>query len=420
MKNTYSSFFFHRKRFGRKKGTIEQIAKKLPFKKNSIIIPNDWSQDDYLTVSFIIFLSKRLYLAHKTFDIQKYKNWAHGEVPPLEELSGGIQNYDPLPNWKNWWQLQGNSSKLLHQIRQIHNSILNTPDTFRLSDESISNKITRPFFSLSFIFSKEKISDNAFINNTTRDKYKKKLIKELETKKNVIKEVFDLNEGSSREKSVNDLNLPEVTTEPLSLFKKAYNHVRFVRKRRKFNSENGDTDIELLPNWWEKEFDLVTAIILTVFKFQYKHRMCLIKAEERVNSDKFSWKKFKNSVKHAILCTSGKSSDSIENIPIWHRFGEKWQSFPQGAMVRILNNVSKLSVITSDWDIYDYVICLCFYYLIKREKLKMNWFALGPLSGSPKARIWRRFKKFIYRLFSPNKGIFEVKNEFYDHFVESE
>lgn len=420
VRRVFNGFAFNMKRFGKEKGKIEQIVKKLPYKKKPLIITNNWSQEEYMVISFIIFLSKRLDIASKTFDIKKYNNWIFGSVPPLEELSRGITHFDPLPDWKSWWEEEGSSKRIFEQIEDIYFSISNTPDTFRFSNEFVSNKTTKPFISLAYIFSREMINDNAIIKNMSRSNYREEVIKNLEIKKELKSELNLDNTTSAKELSLNSENNHGVKTDYLSLFRKAYNHVLFVKKRRKFNSENGD-NIELLPNWWEKELDIVTAIILTIFKYQYRHRMQIIEAENKAKSNNVNCKEIKCCLKQAITCTSnGASNNSLEHIPIWHRFGEKWQSFPQGAMIRILDNVSKLSLITKSWDVYDYVICLCFYYLIKRERIRIDWFTLGPISGSPKTRFWRRIIRFINKIFSSNNGMFDINNKWHSSYVESE
>lgn len=421
VKRMISGFWFNLKRFGKKKGKIEQIITRLPCKKKPLIIADDWSQENYMVISFIIFLSRRLDLASKTFEIKKYNNWIFGNVPPLEELSRGINHFSPLPEWISWWEKEGDSKKVFDQIDNIYFSIKNTPDMFRFSDDPVSNKITKPFLSLVYIFSREIIKDNALIKNMPRNHYREEIIKNLQAKKKRFNSVFDSeNTNSTKEQPLN-LEKERVESDHLLLFRKAYNHVLLVKKRRKFNSENGDNDIELLPDWWEKDLDIITAIILTIFKYQYRHRMQIIEAENRMKNDNLNWKKIRLCIKQAIICTSnGASNDSLDHIPIWHRFGEKWQSFPQGAMIRILDNVSKLSLNTSSWDVYDYVICLCFYYLIKRERIRIDWFSLGPLSGSPKTRFWRRFKRFIIKIFSSNKGMFDMNNKWHSSSVELE
>ncbi|CUV06141.1 unnamed protein product [Cryptosporidium hominis] len=421
VKSMFSVFAFNQKRFGKKKGKVEQIVAKFVCKKKPLIIANDWSQEDYMVISFIIFLSKRLDLATKTFEIKKYNNWIFGNVPPLEELSRGITHFNPLPEWRSWWEKEGDSKKILKQINEIYLSITNTPDTFRFSDKSASNKITKPFLSLAYIFSREMIKDKALIKNISRNSYREEVIKNLETKKNEFNSELNLENPNIINEQSLKLEKDLYKSDHISLFKKAYNHVLFVKKKRNFNSENGDNNIELLPNWWEKELDIVTAIILTIFKYQYRHRMQIIEAENKIKNDNLNWKKIHNCIKQAIFCTSnGSSNNSLEHIPIWHRFGEKWQSFPQGAMIRILDNVSKLSLKTSGWDVYDYVICLCFYYLIKRERIRIDWFTLGPLSGSPRTRFWRRFKRYVINMFSSNKGMFDMNNKWYSSPVELE
>ncbi|OII75320.1 uncharacterized protein cubi_01841 [Cryptosporidium ubiquitum] len=422
VKRTIGGLTFNLKRSGKKKGKIEQIVTKFPHKKNPLIIANDWSQEDYMVISFIIFLSKRLDLASKTFEIKKYNNWIFGNVPPLEELSRGITHFNPLPEWRSWWEKEGDSNKIFDQIDDIYFSVTNTPNMFRFSDDSASNKIVKPFLSLAYIFSREIIKDNALIKNMSRNNYKKEVIKNLETRKKKFNSLFNFeNDNIIKEQPLNFEKENPEKNDHLFLFRKAYNHVLIVKKRRKFNSENGDHNIELLPNWWEKELDIITAIILTIFKYQYRHRMQIIEAENKIKNDNLNWKKIKLCIKQAILCTStGASDNSLDHIPIWHRFGEKWQSFPQGAMIRILDNVSKLSLNTSSWDVYDYVICFCFYYLIKRERIRIDWFSLGPLSGSPKTRFWRRFKRFIIKIFSSNKGMFDMNDKWHSLSVEME
>ncbi|KAJ1610443.1 hypothetical protein OJ252_1874 [Cryptosporidium canis] len=417
LKRTFHGCSYNMNRFGKKKGKIEQIVNKLPHKKKPIIITSDWSQEDYMVISFIIFLSRRLDTASRTFDIKKYKNWIFGNVPPLEELSRGSASFEPLPDWSSWWKKEGSSIEIFQQIGEIYSSIVSTPDTFRFSDEFFS-KTTRPFLSLIYIFSREMASDNAQMKNIPKSSYREEVIKHLEAKKEEILPEF--NTKSTRlykEQSLKFDKGNDTKNGHLSLIRKAYNHVLSVKKRRKFNSENGD-NIELLPNWWEKELDIITAIILTIFKYQYRHRMKIIESENKTKHENINWKGIKRCLKQTISCTSnGASDNSLEHIPIWHRFGEKWQSFPQGAMIRILDNVSKLSLTTKGWDVYDYVICLCFYYLIKRERIRMDWFTLGPLSGSPKTRHWRRFKRFINKIFSSNNGsttneiILEINNK---------
>lgn len=420
VRRVFNGLGFNMKRFGKKKGKIEQIIKKLPYKKKPLIIANDWSQEEYMVISFIIFLSKRLDLVSKTFNIKKYDNWIFGNVPPLEELSGGIAHFDPLPDWKSWWEEEGDSKRIFKKIEDIYFSIANAPNTFRFSEDFVSNKTTKPFISLVYIFSKEMINDNAIIKNMSRSNYREEVIKDLGVKKKPGSKFNSEDTNRAKEQSLDIENNHEVKTDHLSLFRRAYNHVLFIKKRRKFNSENGDS-IELLPNWWEKEMDIITAIILTIFKYQYRHRMKIIEAENNGNNNCKNWKEIKCCLKQAISCTSNWSSDnSLEHIAIWHRFGEKWQSFPQGAMIRILDNVSKLSLMTSSWDVYDYVICLCFYYLIKREKIRIDWFTLGPLSGPPKTRFWRIFRRFMNKIFSPNNGMFDMSNKWHSSYVEPE
>ncbi|KAH8740021.1 hypothetical protein FG386_000848 [Cryptosporidium ryanae] len=405
--NFYKNRLFHPRRFGKKKGTIEQIAKSLPYRKKSLIISSDWENEDYLTISFIIFLLQRLNSAMEIFDYKNYKNWKFGDVPPLEELSSDLLEVNQLPNWAKWWEQETNTNAVMSRIRKIFRTVFNTPEIFKLPDNLLSKKVCKPFLSLIYIFSKEKIHINASINNIPRKGYEKVLIErleknsEFEPEKEIKEEYGDSNENHASKSIQND---------PLRLFKVAYHHVINVKRKRKFSSENGDSDIELLPVWWEKELDIVTAIILTIFKYQYKYKMKIINTENQRKMNGLDFKVFKKAFGQAAMCISNKSDELLENIPIWHRFGEKWQSFPQGAMIRILDNISKLSVRTKSWDIYDYIISVCLYYLLMREKLRIDWFTMGPLSGPPSSRPWRRFKIFIKKLFSSNQGLFNIKN----------
>ncbi|KAK6588775.1 hypothetical protein RS030_2221 [Cryptosporidium xiaoi] len=408
LNNIYRNRLLHSRRFGKKKGTIEQIAKNLPYRKKSLIISSDWENEDYVVISFIIFLSQRLNSAMEIFDYKKYNNWKFGDVPPLEELSSDYLVINQLPNWENWWKYETNTSIVLSQIWRIFKTVFNTPEIFKLPVNLISKKPCKPFLSLVYIFSKEKLHINASLSNISGKKYSKILVDKLERNRDSKPrmEIGDDEQNSSNE----ECTLKILQGDPLRLFKIAYHHVINVKKKRKFSSENGDSDVELLPVWWEKELDIVTAIILTIFKYQYKYKMKIINTENQRRTDGIDFNVFRKALGQAVMCVSNKGDGSVGNIPIWHRFGKKWQSFPQGAMIRILDNISRLSVKTKSWDIYDYVISICLYYLLMREKLRIDWFTLGPLSGPPSSRPWRRFKKFVKKLFYSNRGLFDTKN----------
>ncbi|EEA04963.1 uncharacterized protein CMU_040320 [Cryptosporidium muris RN66] len=420
-------------RFGIKKGTVGNIMHKLPSRKDSIIITTNWEDNDYVIAVFIMFLLERLKLAHNIFNYRDFSDWVMGRVPPLDAFSEENKTVQELPEWGKWWNIESNITKVCSEFYHLYYTI-NSFGTFKLFyEKDYTFKKIKPYWSLLGVFSKERLKDNAFLNQLTHSELKTRILTELKLKKNTTLEynmqIEKLSDNSQNNKIKNFNNENKYTKlfktirNTFKLFRSAYRHVKNIKKQRKFNSENGDSNIELLPDWWDNELDVITAIILTTFKYQYLNQMSIIDFKNKHKHEKpsLTWRQFNKMLCKTIFCIkSQKFINSIDSIPIWHRFGNKWQIFPQGVMVRILDSISRLSLNTSGWDIYDYIICACFYYILEREKLRIEWFALGPLSGSSSTRFWRKFKIFLRRIFGRNKGLFDISSGWFKDKEEDE